>query len=312
MKQILPLVALLFVLNACTSTDRTLDIPKVVSTSRTTEHQQIPGTRIFMVIPKGYTVSGTTIRKADGADIMLIESRGRALDKEKDLAMAPKETPAAVTFFQKNFMLNDHLANIQYGKVRKQKVEKISLVTGDDSFLVAALCEMPENNTVDREEIVNALKTIIVDKSVKLDDAALRNYTLDFTRSAFQFRKDAAGVFYYTEDGKGDAQHNVVTTMGPLPAMPRVEDMKTCARALMKRVEAVVVVKARTEKVVSIQGKPAYEITMNMELDGTSQNVYLLVLGNTQSAAYFLGYIDDDKPALWKECKELAQTFQLK
>ncbi|NML40689.1 hypothetical protein HHL17_26060 [Chitinophaga sp. G-6-1-13] len=312
MKQILSLVAFLFVLNACTNLDRPLDIPDIVRISKTREHQQIPGTRIFMVIPKGYTVSGTTISKADGADIMLMESRGRALDKNKDMVPVPKESRAAVTFFQKNFMLNGYQANIIYGKVRKEKEEKINLVTGDDSFIMVALCKIPENNTVDRDEIITALKTAIVDKSVELDYDALKNYSLDFSHSVFKMNKNAAGIFYYTVDGKGDAVNNFVTTMGQLPAMPRVEDMKNCARGLAKQIVAKMVVKTGEEKVISIRGKPAYEITMKAELGGISQNVYLLILGNDKSAVYYLGYINDDQPALWKECKQLAQTLQLK
>lgn len=313
MKLFLSLLVFLLAVYACNPVDRDLDIPDKVDVVKTPKHQQIPGTRLFIVIPPGYKFTETSgsLRKSDGCEIQVMDGIGNPFDRDKEVQRTSQTTSGELTFYKKNFSFGGYDANIRYGKIKRENRERIFLTFGDSQFTVLVMCILPDDNKEARQEMVNALKTIFVDKSVQIDYAAFNNYSLDLTHSAFKFNKNAALLFYYTVDGKGDADSNYVI-IARIPALPRIEEMEGCAKALARRFAAKMTDIDTDEERISIGGQPAYRISMKGMLANQPKNVYLVVMGNQKSSVYFMGYVDGDKAELYKDCRALAQTLRLK
>lgn len=318
MKIFLYLSAFILTMNACNMADageRNLNIPDKIEVTKTSLHQQIPGTRLFMVVPPGYKLSKSqSLVKDNGTEILILDSPGRAFGEGADtVSKSHLQNSKEITFYEKNFILGAYKANIAYGKIKKENKEKIILKFGDTEFTGAALCTLPDNNKEAREEILAALQTIFLDKSINIDYAALNNYSLDTSKSVFKFNKNSSLIFYYTLYGKGDVDNNYVA-IARIAALPNMDYMRDASKELVRRMksESGVIIDHIEEKVVNIKGQPAYETIMRGMVNGTSDSIYLLLMGNEKSSIYFVGMIDESKAVLFNECKALAQTIQLK
>ncbi|MCF6405020.1 hypothetical protein L3C95_19115 [Chitinophaga filiformis] len=318
MKIFLSLSALVLTMNACNMNDvgkRNLNIPDKIEMTKTSLHRQIPGTRLFMVVPSGYKISKSrSLVKDNGTEILILDSPGRAFGEGEDKVSTSRlQNSKEITFYEKDFIIGSYEANIRYGKIKKEKREKIVFKFGDAEFTGAAICTLPDNNREAREEIIAALLTIFFDKSINIDYAALNNYSLDTSKSVFKFNKNSSLIFYYTADGKGDIDNNYVAIVRG-PALPNLDYMRGASKELVRRMkdENGVTIDHIEENVVNIKGQPAYESIMRGIANGTPDSMYLLLMGNETSSIFFMGMIDENKALLFNECKALAQTIQLK
>ncbi|RFS26917.1 hypothetical protein DVR12_03785 [Chitinophaga silvatica] len=310
MRAIYFLFIFLLILGACNIGTRELNIPDTVAVTKTSQHVQVPGSRLFIVPPPGFKFTkSNTLKKDDGSEIMIADFPESKFNRDNRIPDSPGET----TFYEKLFVIGGYKARLSYGKALKENKEKIVFVFGDDQNSILADCTFPVNNKKSRDEAIGAVLSIFLDKSMELDYAALNNYTINTDNSAFKLYGNNKLLFYYSINGEEIKDNNNYITIARLPAFPRMEEMKAVTKGFISKIEKGMRIEKIDDKPVKIHGQPAYEAIISAVANNVlSERLYLLVMGNTKSSIYYLGVFEASDSTVFEECKALAQTLRLK
>jgi len=297
-----------------------LHIPDKVEIKKEGKHQQFPGTRVFIVNPADYLLIPSLIRfqKNDNTYIQAVEiPKVSYADKKASMEQAFENAKSngLIPYYQKEFKLGEYDAYLVYGPDYKPNLDQMVLIFGDNDFTVMIAGELPRNDDKARQEIVSALLTAYLDKSVTPDYSALANFTIDVSKSDFKFNSNVSQIFFYTIDGQGDPQNNVENNImvATYPPLANFDALKANAQSMIERYKnSGFNIPTFEEKEIKINGIRAYEITFTGSVQGKSVKVYQVELGNDKATIQFLGMAYDRQEELFKQFKDIAQTLRIK
>ena len=318
------ILGLVIALTSCgngPSNKNDLNIPDKVEIKKEGKHQQFSGTRVFIVNPEGYLLIPSLIRFQKDSDtyIQAVESPTTSYTKQKTSIQQGFEAAKAkglTAYYQKEFKLGEYDAFLIYGSDIKPNLDQMVLIFGNNDFVVMVSGELPQNNEIAKQEILSALLTTYLDKSVNPDYSALSNFTLDVSKSEFKFNFNMSQVFYYTINGQGDPVNNAFENqimVMTLPTMESFELRKAYAQSMVQRYKSNgISIPTFEEKEIQINDVSAYEITFTGSFQGKSVKVYQVVLGDNKATLLFCGMAYDRQDELFKQYKEIAQTLRTK
>jgi hypothetical protein len=318
------ILGLVIALTSCgngQSNKNDLNIPDKVEIKKEGKHQQFLGTRVFIVNPEGYLLLPSLIRfqKNNDTYIQAIESPKTSYTNQKSSikqAFESGKSKGLNAYYQKEFKLGDYDAYLVYGADNKPNLDQMVLIFGDNDFAVMVAGELPSNDDKARQEVLSALLTTYLDKSVKPDYSALANFTLDVSKSEFKFNSNMSQIFYYTIDGQGDPVNNVFENqimVMTLPSMESFDARKSYAQSMVQRYKNNgISIPTFEEKEVKINDVSAYEISFTGSFQGKSVKVYQVVLGDNKATLLFCGMTYDRQDELFKQYKDIAQTLKTK
>lgn len=298
-----------------------LQIPDIVSIKKDGKHQQLPGTRVFIVNPEGYLLFPSIIRfqKNDNTYIQAIESPKTSYTNQKanvKQSLEAARSKGLSVYYQKDFTLGEYDAYFVYGADNNTNLDQMVLIFGDDDFLVMIVGQLPSDDDKARQEVLSALLTTYLDKSVKPDYSALANFTLDVSKSEFKFNSNMSQIFYYTINGQGDPINNSFENqilVMTLPSMENFEARKAYAQSMIQRYKNNgISIPTFEEKEIIIDDVNAYEITFTGSSQGKSVKIYQVVLGDNKATLLFCGMAYDRQDELFKQCKDIAKTLKTK
>ncbi|MEI6124100.1 MAG: hypothetical protein WCQ95_10800 [Bacteroidota bacterium] len=298
-----------------------LNIPDKIVIKKSSKYLQFPGTRVFILNPKGYILISSLIRFQKDNDTYIQAAEFPTISYLKQKASIQKsfeetKTKGLKSYYQKEFKLGDYDAFLVYGADNKPNLDQMVLVFGDNDFIVLVSCEMPANNELARKEILSALLSTYLDKTVKPDYSALVNFTIDVSKSNFKFNCHASQNFYYTINGLGDPVNNpfenqiIVST---LPSMKNTQERKEYALSMIQEYEKFgLTIPSFNQQEIIINGASAYEITFSGIYKGKSSKVYQIVLGDDKATILFCASAYDRQDELMKQFKNIAKSLKIK
>lgn len=206
---LLPILAIITLISC--SPKKPGGFPAQITSQKTAQHRQIPGTRVFVVPPAGFNAS---------AELPAFDNGGSGVIQAMDLEGGNYYTNAA-TFSREKFEASGvHVLDFRELKVNQYPAKMCliqadsmtrvyNIVFGDSTFSTMVMGLYPTNNAALGAEVTKALQTVFYDKSLRIDALANAPFTLDETKSIFKFSKYTANMYLYSLGGTArDAGEN--------------------------------------------------------------------------------------------------------
>jgi hypothetical protein len=286
-------------------------------------HVQFPGTRVFVVKPKGYTLVKQLIRfqknkntyfQAFESQSVNFELRKPEIIKEYDDAIRSGKVPPM--YYRKEFKFGNYGALLYYAGSPASTYEQMVLAFGNENFAVIASAQMPANDKVSRDEILRALLSLYVDEGKKTDPTELADYTLDVSNTSFQYAGNMSQMYFYTVGGKGDLASNPYLDQILVQTFPAMNGPAALKEHALKMLDHYKTSKIKISNYhgrdITINGKYAHELTFVGTFEDKPVTTYQIVTGNDKASVVFVGNVFGKHPELVTQIKKIAQTLKVK
>ncbi len=289
-----------------------------ISSTKTANHINIPGTRLYIIPPPGFTLSSsfTGLQKGENNAIQIMDMIGG--DFSKNAATFSKEKfegKGMKVLDYKEFKLNEYSAKYAVYNKPNTTINSTNLVFGDNSFSTLAMAVYPAADEKIANEIKQAIYTIYYDKNTKIDPFATAAFKLDETRSKFKFANSSAGLFIYTIDGKDDEDSNdkalVLVTTVPTDGTRTAKDLSDMSLESLQK-KGFTLKSTNNTSADNVNGYEAYQTEVMGMMNGKECMLYQMVLKGKVKSIIIQGLINSDMEANLREIKALAQTIKLK
>ncbi|WP_298513999.1 hypothetical protein [uncultured Kordia sp.] len=283
---------------------------------KTSKHINIPGTRLFIIPPKGFKVSksmsglekddmGIQVFDLIGGDFY---SNGKTYSKE-----ALKNSGVKV-YEYKEMKANNYPA--KYSIIEgDNNLKVINLIFGDTTFCTMVMAVFPASDKHTGAELKKSLQTIYYDKDFTINPLETAQFTLDDSSSKFKFAKAAASIMMYTIDGvdKESYGNEPMVMVNTLPIDGSMTLRSTAERiisGLEKKSLVVSEIKNKSTKVVD--DVRTYEIDVHGTFKGEKMIMYVMVAADYERIITIQGIVKSDFEENLKEIKKLTSTLKLK
>ena len=297
-------------------------IPNLVNNQLSDQHTNIPGTRLNMIIPKGFKkgIGYAGFEKGDECGVSVM-----------DLAGGSFYTNAA-SFTEENFAkrglklvdykeltFNGYPA--KYACVQPEPtVKTILFVFGDSTFSTMITGFYTYSTYEEGEQIKNAILSSTYDKSIKPDPFATLAFDLDDTNTALKYLAPMPNGLVYNLGGKEteESQKGPLITMMSLPAeMPLTpyslvtSSMKT---AMDKLSSLTGPMKTEVKHISNdkVNGYDAFVKGVYVTMEDKTTLFYILAVQHNGYAMIFQAIIPDNYEENLKLAKELAHTVKFR
>ena len=316
----------LFFFSCHSQTKKDLGIPDIVTIDKGKATQKFPGTNVFINCPPNGLMQSQIIRfqnagdafiqllRIPGPDMSDFETQKKELERYTSTAIS--EGRMAKEYYKKEFILDGYKAVLIYGPGKKEGEDQLLLLFGDTHSFTLAVGGFPAAKAAIRQEVLNGLLSLYVDKSTAVDPNAAMNFTLDLSHTQFKYVGAVSPYFYYTVDGKGDPAQAVfldrIGIMG-LPTLKDKEQIKELAINMISQYKkGGMDIPNYSGNEVMINGNYAYEISFESSWKGRKCSMYQIVTGNAKGAVLFTGGLYDRVDELMPQIKAIAQTLKIK
>lgn len=288
-----------------------------IRNSKTNKHVNIPGTRLYMIPPAGFTVSQTPAG---------LQNSGNAAITVTDLVGGNYYTNAAnfnkAGFVQRGIKTYDY----QEIKVNGYPAKYVSLqgdanarmywlVFGDTSFSTMVMGVYPEMDAASGKEILSALNTIYYDKELKIDPFAAAAFSIDDSQSKFKFFQFSTNMYVYTVGGK-DNKNDPNAPFLVLTQMPIEKGMtaKNVGDMMLSKLEGYGLTNTTVQNASSakINNYDAYEAEVHGQMHGKPSIMYQCVIANGDNVISMQGVAKTDFEENLAAFKGLAHTIKIK
>jgi hypothetical protein len=178
-----------------------------------------------------------------------------------------------------------------------------------------AFGEFPSYKPAFRQEVLNGLLSIYVNKTTLIDPEELTNFSLNLDHTAFKFCTVASNNFFYTVGGKGNPIQDQSADMIFVQTLPAFENKeKTQAdaiRMLDNYRKTGIEVPSYIGKDTAINGDYAYQISFEGLFKGRKSDVYQIVTGNERGSVLFMGVLSD-RVDLMPQVRAIAGSLKIK
>ena len=189
---------------ACRQADDSRNpFPNEIRNSKLKTHVNIPGTRVFLVPPKGFKIS-STFKGLEKGDITRIEVTD--LDGTNFSITAPTfskdqiEQAGYPVLEFKELTVNGFPAKMAFLRGRNS-IRVYGFVFGDSTFSTIIWAVFDGREGATRDQVRRALLSVYYDTSMNLNSYAPAVFTLDDSKSKFKFAKSEDGRNIYSLRG---------------------------------------------------------------------------------------------------------------
>jgi hypothetical protein len=315
MKKLLILI-LLFGMIACKQS-KTDSINPNMQNTRTGKHINIPGTRLYMVPPPGFTAAKGFIGLQDGKNSMLnvMDIVGGDFNSNAaTFSSSEFEKKGAKVYEYKELKVNGFPAKYIFMQ-GDANTNAYALVFGDTTFSTMIMASCPANDKVTNQEILKAINSIWYDKSIKIDPLATASFSLNDKDSKFRFSQYNANIYLYTIGGAStkedkDAPAVIVTQFPNDNSMT----LKSIADMMVGKLQEYGATNPEIKN-VSVQllnGADSYQMEVYTQMQGKNAMIYYCIVAKNEVAIIFEGVAKSDYENNLQEFKKLANTLIVK
>lgn len=292
-------------------------IKAVISNTKTANHINIPGTRLYIIPPAGFTVAKLFLglQKGENAILNIYDLvGGNYYTNAATFSRGSFEEKGARVFEFKEIRVNGFPCKY----LRAQTdifTNAIAMVFGDSTFSTMIMAAYPASDEQTGRQIINALNTICYDKAKKVDPFATALFTLDDKVSLYKFYQFNAGLYVYTEDGKENNSENddpfFLVTQLPLE---KFMSAKTVAGMMLAKAEEYGMTnqEVKNQSTEKLNGYDAYRAEVYGKMNGKNSLIYMCTVVKGDLAIVMQGIAKKDIEKNLEEFKKLAATVKLK
>ena len=289
---------------------------KDISNQKTENHINIPGTRLFIIPPKGFTVSKSFLglRKGEDAMIQVYElNGGNFYSNAKSINRKKFEDNGIKVYNYSEFHFNTYPAKYVYVQ-GSPLINSHQLTYGDSTFSVMLISGFSSEDKEMEKEINASLLSVYYDPSLKIDPFATAHFTLDESVTRYKFSEYSSNLYAYTPDGKKDHdKFSPLVTITQLP-LEQGSTFETIVESVIKGINqnSFILIENISEGKKTINGFEAYEKIIKGYFNRKKARFYYLIFKQEDHCVIFCGmsYAEDENDL--NDFKTFAKTIKLK
>ena len=287
-----------------------------IRSKKTAAHLNVDGTRVFMVVPPGFSITKNFtgfIRDRD-CSMQIIESKGENVRKvfstysEKAFASRGKEILES-----KKILVNEYAGKLVVVPGERENSETLYLLFGDHSFSVLLTANYKTVEKKTREEIYQAIRTIYLDRNFK--SAPIVGTLYSFLDDTFKFCERIPQLDLYTADGNLKS----LQSTEPVVMVSDLEHMQNVTLEQMAKInlQAMEKQQARITGVNDISSQPvsgyeAFSRTVSFTLGKDAKTSYQVFIKKGERIVIVQGVIFNTDLNRLEEIKQFVNSIQVK
>lgn len=287
-----------------------------IQNTRTPKHVNIPGTRLYLVLPPGYTVSSgfAGIQKNDNTALVITDLvGGNFYSNAATFNKAGFEQKGAKVFDYQEITVGGYPAKFVF--MQGDEVSKCyALVFGDSTFSTMIMGIYPPADKAADASTLQAINSIYYNKNHKIDPFASAFFSFNGKASKFRFAKFAANLYMYSTNGE------IIENYGDDPMMMVLQTPKDGSTSLSEMANSLVLgekhgfklIEKKNINTMKINGYDAYQMEVYGEMKDKPVMIYYCLVANGDKAVALQGIAHSAFDSELKEFRKLAHSIQLK
>ncbi len=286
----------------------------------TSEHQNIVGTKISLIPPKGFLKATNFLglqQTQSGSTIMILDIPGPFSEVSKGLTKASFLSQGVQVNDIENLTLNNLPAILVTGEQNAYGniYTKYVLCFGTDKETIMVNGASPNNLTEIAREIKTSILTSFYDADKKINPFDVVDYDINVSKSNLIFANSVSNALTFTTDGLSPSKSIDKTSLTIAKSFSKttIEDKKLFVLNRLKQLP-VEITKIETTEEISIDGISGYELISKSKnkKTGEPEKVCFVMLFSDNLYYIFYGSTNQDFDNNIDRLKNAIKTFRRK
>lgn len=292
---------------------------KKIENQLTSEHKNIKGTKVSLLIPDGFTEAPNFLgyqQEGSGSSIMVINIPGPYSEASKGITKEILLSQGVVSNKIKNYSFNGLPAVFVKGvqNVRGTTFSKYILAFGNEAETIMVLGASPNELKKIGDEIEKSILSTYYNSELAIDPFETLDWTIDVSNTKLKYASNMSTTLCYNVDGKSPTQSIDETSLlaGKSFSPMDIEDKKLYSLNRVKKILFEIdTIKFVNE--ITIDGIYGYEVLAEgWDKTGQSENIYQVILFSDNFYYILLGTTNDRNGNSTDELKKAIRTFRRK
>lgn len=293
---------------------------KKIENKLTDEHQNIKGTKISLIPPKGFTDGLNFLglqQTESGSSIMILDIPGPYSETSKGITKENMLSKGVEVKKIENLTINSLPAIFvtgtqnAYGNI----YTKYIFVFGTDNETIMINGVYPENLKKVGNEIKESILTVFYEADKKINPFESLDYTIDVSETKLKFGKSMSNSLIFSVDGQVPTTSSDKTNLIVAKSFSQIttEDKKLfCINRLKQTPIEITNIEYTNE--ITIDGVSGYEIYAKgkSKKTGETENIYQVILFSDKLYYILFGTTNDETDKSIDEIKKAVMTFKRK
>ncbi|HLW40963.1 hypothetical protein [Brumimicrobium sp.] len=283
--------------------------------SQESELKNIPGSRVFLVIPGGFKISKSTtgIEKSENVGIIVMDLRGGNFSSNAaTFTEANWKSKADTVLCFKEYKIQGFSA--KKVQIQSSGMNFTALIFGDSTFSAMMTGMAPIGDKSSIKQIEQALNSVKYDKTLKINSLKIAKFKLNTDKSPYKFAQHSSSMYIFTKYGEQTSEWDelsLVVSELPFEVGFTVEGLAQQAIIGLTN-NGFEYEKLLSERSLVLNNIQAFELEVAGKMNEKDVIVYLLTLAKGDNSFTLMGIAKNDLKLEISEFKELARTIQLK
>ncbi|MDZ7877074.1 MAG: hypothetical protein U5L45_05365, partial [Saprospiraceae bacterium] len=288
--------------------------------SLTSKHQNIVGTKISLIPPKGFLKSVNFLglqQTQSGSTIMILDIPGPFIEVSKGLTKAGFLSQGVEVKDIENLIINNLPAILVTGEQNAYGniYTKFVLCFGTDKETIMINGASPNNLKEIAKEIKTSILTSFYEADRKINPFDVVDYEIEVSKSNLFFANSMSNALTFTTDGLFPTKSVDKTSLTIAKSFSKtiIEDKKLFVLNRLKQLP-VEITKTETTEEILIDGISGYEIisTSKDKKTGEPEKVYFVILFSDSLYYLFYGSTNQEFDSNIDRLKKAVKTFKRK
>lgn len=293
---------------------------KKIENKLTDEHQNIKGTKVSLIPPKGFTdgINFLGLQQTEsGSSIMILDIPGPYSETSKGITKENMLSKGVEVEKIENLTINGLPAIFvtgtqnAYGNI----YTKFILVFGTVNETIMINGVYPENLKKVGDEIKKSMLTVFFEADKKINPFEALDYSIDVSKTKLKFGKSMSNSLIFSVDGQVPTTSNDKTNLIVAKSFSQItiEDKKLfCINRLKQTPIEIENIEYTNE--ITIDGISGYEIFAKgkNKKSAETENIYQVILFSDKLYYILFGTTNDETDNSIDEIKKAVMTFKRK
>lgn len=294
------------------------EIKTNIQNSKTSNHINIPGTRLYIIPPPNFKVAEnfSGLEKGDSSKFLVNDMIGGSFNINADAFTKYKEDyekQGAKTIDFKEIKINNYPA--KFFHTQGDGMHHLCVIAfGDSHFITTIMINYLAADDKTGNEIINSLNTIYYDKNKIITPFEVTIFSLDNTKSKFKLSENMGSIYYYTINGIKNNEDK------DAPKFIMSQVTKDSTMTVKSIIEGAILQQEGWQEnpelknisTVKINGYDTYQVEVHGKIKDKDRLLYYCVVAKGDKAIILQGVATNDREDNLQEFKKLATTIHIK
>lgn len=293
---------------------------RTLSNKISSMHQNIKGTKISLIPPKGFS-DATNFQGYQhietGSSIMVLNIPGPFSEVSKGLNKSSLEKKGVQLIEKEELVFGLQNACLISARQTMNGIDyfKFILTFGNDSETIMINGVYPEGRKKVGEEILKSMLSVVYHENKKIDPFASVDFTLDVSKTKLKFSQNISNSLLYTSNGEKVTNTEELVSLIVTKSFSEipVQDKKLfCIKRIQQMPVEILEIEKTNEIIIdNLSGFEIYAKTKNKKTDKI-EFVYQVILFTNDMYYLFYGLTNENAPSNLEEIKNAVLTFKRK